>query len=104
VASADSPLATCLSMMAPHRDHGAQAAENQTSTFQNLPVTGLAQLSKPLSQSRSEPRSTMICLLQATDLSLSTMMYNVARHDLWLFAVIWTINTTQGHPIELPYL
>lgn len=40
VAATDRPLATCLSNLAPHRDHGAQAAEQSDIDFQNLPVTG----------------------------------------------------------------
>jgi hypothetical protein len=42
VAAADRPLATCLSNLAPHCDHGDQAAQRSDIDFQNLPVTGLA--------------------------------------------------------------
>ena len=50
--------------------------------FQNLPVTGLAQLSEPLSQARSEYPSTKICCLTSHRSCLPTMMDNVARRHL----------------------
>lgn len=69
--------------------------------FQNLPVTGLAQLSlEPLSQARrarSEYRSTKICWLTShRSLSLHDDVQFGSTTSM-NFAIIWTIPSTRGH-------
>lgn len=75
--------------------------------FQNLPVTGLAQLSEPLSQARSEYRSTKICCLTShRSLSLHDDVQCGSTTSM-NFAIIWTIPSTQSHrgfPMRLTHV
>ena len=65
--------------------------------FQNLPVTGLAQLSEPLSQARSEYRPTKICYFTShRSLSLHDDVQCGSTTPMSC-AIVWTIHSRQGH-------